>query len=413
MPVVVLLEAPYARGGEVARRWARESGFHLVTTDEVLSAAERAYGCQRVKLERALTGSASVFNAFTHERERSVSCLRGATASLFSRDNWVYCGPAALLVPSSINIALRVCLVAPSAYRAKVAAEVNGISLAKADRLVARDDAQQAAWSGYVAESAPWNAELFDVVIPMHETGIDGAIALIGEHIGNPALTPTDGTAAAIADFRLAAAVHMTLAGHGHDVDVRCEHGYITVILNRYTVRLEHLEEEVKRLAKTVDGVKEVTTRVGARFRPPSQYVDLDADTPAKILLVDDEKEFVQTLSERLLARNVGTAVAFSGEEALAIIESDEPEVVVLDLQMPGIDGIEVLRRVKKGHPDTQVIILTGHGSDRERQLAAELGACAYLHKPVDINVLSRTMKDAYAAIRRARPGPGEPSERG
>jgi DNA-binding response OmpR family regulator len=105
--------------------------------------------------------------------------------------------------------------------------------------------------------------------------------------------------------------------------------------------------------------------------------------------------------------------VAFSGEEALAIIESDEPEVVVLDLQMPGIDGIEVLRRVKKGHPDTQVIILTGHGSDRERQVAAELGACAYLHKPVDINVLSRTMKDAYAAIRRARPETGAPSERG
>jgi DNA-binding response OmpR family regulator len=131
--------------------------------------------------------------------------------------------------------------------------------------------------------------------------------------------------------------------------------------------------------------------------------MEFDAETPSKVLLVDDEREFVQTLSERLLTRKVGTAVAYSGEEALAIIEDDEPEVVVLDLQMPGIDGIEVLRRVRKGHPDTQVIILTGHGSEREEKIAAELGAFAYLNKPVDINVLSRAMKDAYRKIAEAQ----------
>jgi DNA-binding NtrC family response regulator len=74
---------------------------------------------------------------------------------------------------------------------------------------------------------------------------------------------------------------------------------------------------------------------------------------------------------------------------------------MILDLKMPGIDGIEVLRRVKQTHPDTEVIILTGHGSEKEKQLAFELGAFAYLEKPVDIELLSATIRKAYEKVSR------------
>jgi len=74
-------------------------------------------------------------------------------------------------------------------------------------------------------------------------------------------------------------------------------------------------------------------------------------------------------------------------------------------LKMPGIDGIEVLRRMKREHPHVEVIILTGHGSEREEILARELGAFAYLKKPVDIDVLSQTMKEAYRKLNLARTG--------
>lgn len=410
MPVVLLFEAPFAHGRDVAERLTRESGFQLVTTDQVLESAARLHGVSTAKLQRAMTGTPSVFNAFTHEHERAVAYLKSAMAGLFDRDAWVYCGDATLLVPPSIGTALRICLVATATYRASVASEEHRIPVNRAQHLVERGDAQQAAWARAVVDATPWDPALFDLVLPMHGSSVDEAVGRIREHLGNPALRETPDTDARIADFRLAAAVHVVLAERGHDVDVRCEHGYATIILNRYALRVERLEDEVKLLAKTVAGIKDVTTRLGPRFRQPSRYVELDAETPSKILLVDDEQEFVQTLSERLLTRNVGTAVAFSGEEALAIIESDEPEVVVLDLQMPGIDGIEVLRRVKKGHPDTQVIILTGHGSDRERRLAEELGACAYLNKPVDISILSRTMQEAYKAIRTRRTEGGNSS---
>ncbi len=114
-----------------------------------------------------------------------------------------------------------------------------------------------------------------------------------------------------------------------------------------------------------------------------------------KILLVDDEEDYVRTMAERLEMRDLGSEVALTGEEALAMLEDDLPDVMVLDLKMPGMGGLEVLEAVKNRYPRVQVIILTGHGSEREEAIALRLGAFAYLQKPVDI-------QDLMAEVRRA-----------
>ena len=114
-----------------------------------------------------------------------------------------------------------------------------------------------------------------------------------------------------------------------------------------------------------------------------------------RVLLVDDEREFVLTLAERMQLRGFDPEVAFSGEQALEKLARNIPDVMVLDLKMPGIDGLEVLRRVKKSHPRVQVIILTGHGSERDEAAARRLGAFDHLQKPVDLNDLLLTMEQA------------------
>ena len=114
-----------------------------------------------------------------------------------------------------------------------------------------------------------------------------------------------------------------------------------------------------------------------------------------KLLLVDDEEDYVKTLAERLDIRDVGSRVALSGEEALIMLDEDTPDVIVLDLRMPGIDGMEVLERVKKDHPHVQVIILTGHGSESDEKEAMRLGAFHYLRKPADTTELIQTVNDA------------------
>lgn len=114
-----------------------------------------------------------------------------------------------------------------------------------------------------------------------------------------------------------------------------------------------------------------------------------------KVLFVDDEEDFVRTMAERMEMRELGGEVAFSGQQALQMLEDDVPDVMVLDLRMPGIDGMEVLRRVKKTFPQIEVIIMTGHGSDKDEEEARRLGAFDYLRKPVDIEHLMETVRNA------------------
>ena len=115
-----------------------------------------------------------------------------------------------------------------------------------------------------------------------------------------------------------------------------------------------------------------------------------------KILLVDDEEEFVTTLSDRMQIKNLDSDFVLSGEQALQSLGNQIPDVMILDLKMPGINGMEVLKRVKKDYPQVQVIILTGHGSDRDKQESADLGAFEYFIKPVDIDALIESIKNAY-----------------
>jgi DNA-binding NtrC family response regulator len=94
--------------------------------------------------------------------------------------------------------------------------------------------------------------------------------------------------------------------------------------------------------------------------------------------------------------RELGSDVALNGEQALEIVDNEVPDVMILDLRMPGIDGLEVLRRVKKAYPEVQVIILTGHGSDKDADEARRLGAFEYLQKPVDVEELVPIVRRAY-----------------
>jgi len=153
-------------------------------------------------------------------------------------------------------------------------------------------------------------------------------------------------------------------------------------------------------------GVKSVETRVGKGYHQADIYRKYDFEIP-KVLLVDDERKFVQTLSECLLVRDMGSAVAYDGESALNMINEDEPEVMILDLKMPGIDGLEVLKQVKATKPGIEVIILTGQGSESDEKICMELGAFAYLQKPVNIDILSETLKKAKEKMK-ANTGPKE-----
>lgn len=113
------------------------------------------------------------------------------------------------------------------------------------------------------------------------------------------------------------------------------------------------------------------------------------------VLIVDDEVEFASTLAERLELRNIKTVVMNNGEDALAFVNHAPPDVVVLDLKMPTLNGLDVLKGIKSINPDIEVIILTGHGSTSAGIEGMENGAFDYIMKPVDLLELIEKINQA------------------
>jgi DNA-binding NtrC family response regulator len=116
-----------------------------------------------------------------------------------------------------------------------------------------------------------------------------------------------------------------------------------------------------------------------------------------RVLLVDDEKEFVQALSERLKLRDYDVTTSLSGDDALEKIKHYNYDVVILDVAMPGVDGIDALREIKKMKPLTEVIMLTGHGTVEAAIEGMRLGAFDFLIKPCNTEDLDTKIKKAQA----------------
>ena len=115
-----------------------------------------------------------------------------------------------------------------------------------------------------------------------------------------------------------------------------------------------------------------------------------------KVLLVDDEPDFIEPLSNRLTLRKLSVLAAHNGAEALAMLDDHPVDVVVLDVKMPGMSGLEVIRELKKRHPLVEVIMLTGHANLEVSIEGMEAGAFDYLLKPAVIDELVYKIQDAY-----------------
>jgi len=119
----------------------------------------------------------------------------------------------------------------------------------------------------------------------------------------------------------------------------------------------------------------------------------MDSLLAAKVMLVDDEEEFIELMSQRLESRGLKIVAVTSGEEAISHADDYNFDVAVVDLAMPGIDGIETLTRIKELRPDIEVIMLTGQATVQSGIEAMKHGAFDFLEKPLDIDVLMKKIR--------------------
>ena len=405
MSIITFFSGSFCNEGDVLDKLIQKTGYSLVDDRMIVAEASRISGLSKKKIKGAFSAKTSLFNQFTHERERSIAYLRLALAELLNTDRLIVSGASGLLIPKNISHVLRICLISDLKSRIANAQKKERLSEKDAVNRIRKQDENMAAWAELILKiTDPWASTSYDIMIPTDKTNTDDSVNLISQHAESEVVQVTDASKQTLSDFQLAAKAGEALANAGHNVSTDAKNGTIRITINKNVLMLARLEEELKQIVKKIPGVKGVETSVGEKFYQTDIYRKYDFQMPSRILLVDDEREFVQTLSERLIMRDMGSVVAYDGESALNMVDEEEPEVMILDLKMPGIDGIEVLRKVKASRPDIEVIILTGHGSEADREICMGLGAFAYLHKPVDIDLLSTTLKQANEKVQKQKP---------
>jgi len=121
----------------------------------------------------------------------------------------------------------------------------------------------------------------------------------------------------------------------------------------------------------------------------------MEEELKGRVLVVDDEEQFLKTFSKRLEMRGLKIETVTSGEEALSKVKGRDFDAIILDLVMPGIGGMETLKKLKEENPDLQIIILTGHGTIEKGVEAIKAGAMDFVEKPADINKILEKIGEA------------------
>lgn len=399
MAIISVTGALFTHSNETVEGLSKKLGYQVVTDNDIIEQTALSQAINLSTIHKVIDSKQIAFNDFTHEKEKIIAGLKKTVAAYITKGDVILHGITGHLIPSWTTHALRVLIVTDKETRIMNGIAILGESEKEAAHAVNEADKQAILWVNNITGKKAWDTALYDIVIPSDKVNAQEAIELISRHHETLAAMAPEIIAQEAADFALSAEVELALAETGGGLIVEAHNGNIVVTIDKNVLLLSKFKHKITSIAEKIHGVKSVETKIGKNYYKSDRIHSFEFETPLHVLLVDDEKEFVQTLSERLKMRQISSDVVFSGQEALDTADKDETEVMVLDLKMPGIDGFEVLRKIKQTRPHIEVIILTGHGSEEDKVTCMELGAFAYLQKPADIDLLATTMKQAYEKI--------------
>lgn len=415
MSSIAIFPCRHTPAENIANELASRLTLKIYTDENLITDTAATSGVSEDKLRNAMFGKTSVFNKFTLEREKLINMFKQTLHQrLDSTDQYLFEGFLTSLIPSSINHVLKVLIVASQTDRIFYAV-ASGMSEKQAQKSRKEFDKSAYSWTDFLFNKEAYETSLYDLVIPVEQnTGkesdkainVHDSVTPVGRKtevelvdaiikcFHTTSVLRTYASQQAVSDMLTETKIEHNLLEKGHKVDILVVKGDATLTIQEDVFNFRKLEEELSQLARQVEGVGKVTVKKSPSAKN-SIYRRQKFELPSKVLFVDDEKEFVKTVSERLISRDVGTYCVFDGEAALEVVNEDQPDIMVLDLKMPGLNGVEVLRRTKELAPEVEIIILTGHGTMDDMQQCMELGAFAYINKPVDIEELSATIKAA------------------
>ncbi len=403
MSILTITNGLHANSEEIVQLLGEKFDCRVINDAEVLKITHDTHNISLTTLHKVLESRQIAFNDFTHEREKCISSLKKTLSDLVSEGNCILHGLIGHLIPKTTTHVMRVLIIAEKAQRIKNGMAKKGVSENQATKEIEHLDKHAILWATALFNKKAWDESLFDIVIPSGKLDANQAVDLVSKYLKKLPFTQEELIQQEVFDFKLIADVELALSHIGQGFIVESHKGAVVVTIDKKVMLLTKFQQKIIQTAEAVPGVTSVETKIGQNYYKGNIIHNYEFETPLRILLVDDEKEFVQTLSERLKMRQFTNEIAYNGEQALDFTDEEDTEVILLDLKMPGIDGFEVLKTIKETKPHIEVIILTGHGSEVDRETCMNLGAFAYLQKPADIDLITQTMKMAYEKIEEAR----------
>ncbi|GAB6057431.1 response regulator [Desulfonatronum parangueonense] len=403
MPILTMYSTAYCQEQEVACVVAEALSLKVLEDRRIISEAASTYGVSENKFYRALFGKPSMFNVYTRERERCACFYKAVVARHLLSDDLLLLGLAGTLVPKTMTHVLKICLTADETFRLHTAAKFHHLDPKALAKLIAQEDESRTRWIDFLTQKSSVSTSPCDILIPMDAYSVQDAAHLIQDRARRAVTLATLESSQSAKDFALAARVEAALAVKGHLLQVDVKLDQIELHVDKNVVRPGKLEEELRVIVRNEIGEAPLQIRMGPDLYRTDVYRPFDFENPAKVLVVDDERDFAVTLSERLKMREMGAAVVTSGEQALRVVEEDDPEVILLDLKMPEINGMELLHMIRQGHPHVPVIILSGAGTEKDIQTCLSYGAFACLQKPLDFKELVEVIRRAYATLDSSR----------
>ena len=404
MPVLTISNGLYSNAKEIIAQLEANHGYTVITDQRIIDRTASKYKIKTSTIQKTIQSKQIAFNDFTHEKEKCIVCLKQIISEYLQTDDCLFHGILGHLIPRKISQVMRILIITDKTTRIKNGMNFHGSSQKEALKAINLFDKHAILWTTGILGKKAFDAALYDMVIPTDKLNLAQSLELITKHTDKfKSLSPVTVKKEAN-DFELSARVEVALAGAGSKLNIDSDDGNIMITIDKSVMMLAKFKEKITLLARKIEGVTSVETKLGKNYYSNTMVRKLNVETPVRLLLVDDEKDFVQTLSERLKLRKFPSEIAYDGEQALTLTDQDDTEVMILDLKMPGIDGFEVLKKIKQTKPHIEVIILTGHGSDQDKKRCMELGAFAYLEKPADIDILTATMKQAYEKINASKP---------
>ncbi|WP_022663593.1 response regulator [Desulfospira joergensenii] len=399
MSLITITNGLYSNADNIVQGLAKKTGSRIMTDEEILELTHKTHDIKLTVLQKVVQSKPIAFNDFTHEKEKGLAFIKRTLSECASQGDLILHGLLGHLIPEEISHVLKVLIITDKKTRMTQGVEEHGLSESEAQKNIDLSDKYAMLWTNSLFKKKAWDPSLYDMVIASDKLRADESVDLISKNIEKLLFTEEDLIKKELEDFKLISEVEIALNHIGQGLSARAKEGHVTVTIDKKVLMLSSFQQKIVETVEKIPGVLSVETKIGKHYYKDTIVRQYEFETPLRILLVDDEKEFVHTLSERLKMRQFTSEIVYNGQEALDFTEAEDTQVMVLDLKMPGIDGVEVLKRIKQTQPDIEVIILTGHGTEKDKKTCLEMGAFAYLQKPADIDLLTETMKKAHAKI--------------